>query len=189
MNIAYTMAPARGDTDLLLSSVAGSLLNSGWYICGTIQINTNREKEGPCDMDVKVLPDGPVVRISQSLGKGSTGCRLDQSALEEAVGQVTASLGERADAMIVNKFGKHEAEGRGFREVIAAALTLGIPVLVGVNALNREAFDLFSGGCAEFLPPEKSAIETWLRTQMGEPNITGDHRSEQGEIKCERAPM
>jgi len=189
MKIAFTMAQGRGDTDLLLSRVAGSLKENGWRICGTVQINTEREKDGPCDMDVKVLPDGPVIRISQSLGQGSTGCRLDPSALEDAVGHVAVSLADGADAMVINKFGKHEAEGRGFREVIAEALTRGIPVLVAVNALNREAFDLFCGGCAQVLPPECGAIEAWFRAQMGEPNPTTGYRSEKGERSCEPAPM
>ena len=69
MKIAYTMAAGRGDTDLLLSSVARRLSDTGLRVCGTVQINSEREMDDPCDMDVKVLPDGPVIRISQALGK------------------------------------------------------------------------------------------------------------------------
>ena len=65
MKIAYTMAPGRGDTDLLLSRVTQRITEMGWRVCGTVQINSERETDGPCDMDVKVLPDGPVIRISQ----------------------------------------------------------------------------------------------------------------------------
>ena len=42
--------------------------------------------------------------------------------------------------MIVNKFGKHEASGRGFRMVIAEAIERNIPVIVGVSALNLGDF-------------------------------------------------
>ena len=77
MKIAYTMAAGRGDTDLLLSSVARRLSDTGLRVCGTVQINSEREMDDPCDMDVKVLPDGPVIRISQALGKHSRGWRLD----------------------------------------------------------------------------------------------------------------
>jgi hypothetical protein len=82
-------------------------------------------------MDVRVLPNGPILRISQNLGSVSKGCRLDPAALEAAVGLVEARLDPNVDLLIINKFGKHEADGRGFRTVIAAALDLEIPVLVG----------------------------------------------------------
>lgn len=162
MNIAYTMAPGRGDTDLLLHGFARSLIARGLRPSGTAQINTQRADAGPCDMDVFVLPDGPVIRISQDLGPASKGCRLDPEALEEAVGLVSASLERGADCLIVNKFGKHEAEGRGFRPVIAQALELEIPVLVGINALNREAFFGFTEGFAVEIAPRPVALAQWF---------------------------
>jgi hypothetical protein len=161
MNIAYTMAPGRGDTDLLLHGFAQTLIKRGLRPCGTVQINTERADAGPCDMDVMVLPKGPVIRISQDLGQASKGCRLDPDALEQAVGHVGADLLHGADCLIVNKFGKHEAEGRGFFQVIAQALELDIPVLVGINALNRQAFLDFTDGMATEIGPSKSALALW----------------------------
>ncbi|MEM9638029.1 MAG: DUF2478 domain-containing protein, partial [Pseudomonadota bacterium] len=118
MRIAYTMVPGRGDTDLLLHRVTRSLIADGLRPAGTVQINTERVDAGPCDMDVIVLPDGPSIRISQSLGPQARGCRLDPAALETAVGLVQTRLSE-SDCLIVNKFGKHEADGRGFCPAIA----------------------------------------------------------------------
>jgi nucleoside-triphosphatase THEP1 len=161
MNIAYTMAPGRGDTDLLLSRLAATLASQGVRSCGTVQINTDRAS-GPCAMDVRVLPDGPVLRISQDLGSASKGCRLDPAALETAVGLVEARLGPDVDLLIINKFGKHEAEGRGFRTTIARALDLQIPVLVGVNSLNVSAFMEFAGSEAVRLAPSDDPIYDWL---------------------------
>jgi hypothetical protein len=162
MNFAYTMAPGRGDTDLVLHKLARMLAARGLRCCGTVQINSERPDAGPCDMDVQVLPDGPILRISQNLGRDSRGCRLDPAALETAVGLVSASMVQGADLLIVNKFGKHEAEGRGFRNVIAEALSNGIPVLVGVNLLNLSAFETYSGGMAVSLPPDCDRLESWI---------------------------
>jgi glycosyltransferase involved in cell wall biosynthesis len=162
MNLAYTMAPGRGDTDLILHKLARNLAARGLRCSGTVQINSKRPDSGPCDMDVQVLPDGPVLRISQDLGPSARGCRLDPAALETAAGLVAASLDGGADVLIVNKFGKHEAEGRGFRAVIAEALALGIPVIVGVNGLNLPGFDEFAGGLASRLPPDCDALEAWV---------------------------
>ena len=65
--------------------------------------------------------------------------------------------------LIVNKFGKHEAEGRGFRALIAEALMQGVPVICGTNDLNRAAFEEFPDGLAEDLPAEMGAALDWLR--------------------------
>ena len=162
MRLAYTMAEGRGNTDLILEGLAATLSKRGLRCCGTVQINTESSDEGPCDMDVRVVPDGPVLRISQSLGPSARGCRLDPAALEVAVGLVEARLAVGADLLIINKFGKHEADGRGFRAVIAQAVDMAVPVLVGVNALNREAFEDFAEGLALRLPPERSALTDWV---------------------------
>ena len=169
MKIACTIAPGRGDTDLVLYSAAQRLQAQGYQVRGTVQINTRKEECCPCDMDIKVLPDGPLLRISQNLGQGSRGCRLDPDVLEQAVVMVGNSLQARADCLIINKFGKQEAEGHGFRDVIANALGLGIPVLVGLNQLNQDAFDEFSGGLAEILPPDTGKLEQWLMANVEKP--------------------
>lgn len=166
MRMACTMAPGRGDTDLLLAGLAQILTGRGLRVVGTAQINTERDTAGPCDMDVRVLPDGPVIRISQDLGSGSRGCRLDASALETAVGLVEAQLAQGADLLIINKFGKHEAEGRGFRDVIAEAMARDIPVLVGLNRLNRQPFVDFAEGLAVDLAPTATELLAWIDAAM-----------------------
>jgi nucleoside-triphosphatase THEP1 len=163
LNIAYTMAPGRGDTDLLLARFAEGLAERGVRLCGTVQINTDNAECNGCDMDVQVLPDGPVIRISQSLGRDARGCRLDPAALEQAVGLAAARLEQGADLLIVNKFGKHEAAGGGYRGLIAEALERNIPVLVGLNKLNEAAFSDYTGGLGQGLPPEEAALWDWAR--------------------------
>lgn len=167
MKIGYTMGPNRGDTDIVLFQLAQSLIGRGLRPVGTVQVNSERLDGAPCDMDIKVLPDGETLRISQFRGRAARGCRLDPCAIETAVGLVLSELTKGADVLIVNKFGKHEAEGRGFRPVIAEAQMLGIPVLVGTNKLNRDSFLEFAGDYAVELAPERSLMEDWLVGAMG----------------------
>lgn len=162
MNIAYTMLPGRGDTDLLLAALAQRLLKSGLRVCGVVQSNHENPGDHPCDMNVHVLPGGPVLRISQALGSGSKGCRLDPSVLEQAALDVEARLTDGADVLIVNKFGKHEAQGRGFRTAIANAVEMDIPVLVGLNDLNQTAFEEFTAGEAVQLTAQMDTLQTWV---------------------------
>ena len=162
MYLAYVTTTDRGATDRLLSAVAEHLLNADARLAGVVQTNTECADSSKCDMDVRVLPEGETIRISQSLGTQSRGCRLDPAALEQAVGYVTASLDDNPQLLIINKFGKHEADGRGFRPVIAEALARDIPVLVGVNGLNNEKFQEFTGGAAEEITPDLQEIVNWF---------------------------
>jgi hypothetical protein len=160
MDLAYVSLAGRGATDALLSAAVAWLRARGIVPGGTVQTNPPCAGREKCDMDIHVLPDGPVLRISQDLGVASRGCRLDMSALETAVAEAGRRL-DGADLLVVNKFGKQEGEGRGFIPLIAAALDRGLPVLVGVNALNLAAFEAFAGGLAQPLPAEPEAIADW----------------------------
>ena len=171
MRFACTMAAGRGDTDMVLFSLAKALSRQCVKTVGTVQINSAGDCDGPCDMDVRILPNGPDIRISQSLGKHAKGCRLDPEALEIAVQNVAARLERGADCLIVNKFGKHEANGRGFRDVIAQAISRNIPVLVGLNALNERSFRAFVGADCTTLPPDLNSLKNWITSQVGIPPV------------------
>ena len=162
MRIGYLSAEGVGGTDLLLHDLATRAAARGLRLCGTVQTNSDCGPDRPCDMDVRILPDGPVIRISQSLGPGARGCRLDPDALEQAVAQTAARLGAGCDLLIVNKFGKVEADGGGFRSLIGEALGRDIPVLAGLNPAQRAAFDSFTEGMAEELEPDLSSVWAWL---------------------------
>jgi len=132
----------------------------GLRLAGTVQSNPLRDNRPKCDMDVHVLPDGPVLRISEDRGPLARGCRLDAGMLETAVAATLDRL-DTAELLVINKFGKQEAEGRGFVPVIAEAMAGGLPVLVGVNPINHAAFQAFSGGIARNLEPEPALIADW----------------------------
>ncbi|MCB1353788.1 MAG: DUF2478 domain-containing protein [Rhodobacteraceae bacterium] len=161
MDIGYVMAGSGDDTDALLARTARTLAARGARLAGAVQTNTTRPGSSKCDMDIRILPEGAVIRISQCLGAGARGCRLDMAALEQAVGLVASALAAGADLLILNKFGKHEAAGRGFRPVIAEAVVRGIPVLTGLNALNRPSFLTFTGGAGCRLGATEEALLAW----------------------------
>ena len=164
MHLAYVMTQDRGATDRLLSELAERLTEQGTALAGIVQTNTECYDNALCDMDVRVLPNGDTIRISQSLGPESRGCRLDPAALEQAVAQVTGSLHAEKlpELLIVNKFGKHEADGRGMRPLIGEALSQGIPVISGVNRLNVEPFQEFADGMAIAVEPTIEAMLAWV---------------------------
>jgi hypothetical protein len=165
MQLAYVSVSGRGATDAVLEKAVAFLEAEGMPLAGTVQTNSQRPNRSKCDMDLRVLPDGPILRISQDLGEDARGCRLDGGVLEEAVMEVTRRL-DGAALLVVNKFGKQEALGRGMVPVIAEALERGMPVVVGVNGLNLQAFQVFAGGLAERLAPDPLTIAGWARAAM-----------------------
>ena len=160
MRLAHISITGRGETDRFLAAVAERLERAGVRLAGTVQTNIARADRTRCDMDLRVLPDGPVLRISEDRGAAARGCILDSEALEQTVVQVAQRL-DGADLLIVNKFGKREGEGRGLIPVIGEALGRGIPVLVGVNGLNLPDFLAFADGLADGLPADVVKVADW----------------------------
>lgn len=164
IRLAHATSGGRGRTDLLLAGLVRRLGAGGGVVVGTVQENTPRP-DRRCDMDLRLLPDGPSFRISQDRGPGARGCRLDGEALESAAEWLMRRL-DGAALVVINKFGRQEAEGRGLSPVIAEAITRGLPVLVGVNALNLEAWQAFADGLSQELPPEEEALVAWCRANL-----------------------
>lgn len=165
MRLAGIMAEGHGATDRLLAAVADRLAQDGIRLAGALRPATQGAGSGHCHSDLRLLPHGPLVRITQDLGPGSSACRMDAGAFEDAVGLVEARVqaGE-AELVLLNKFGLSEAEGRGFRNLIADALGRGVPVLTGVSKTHREAFDRFADGHVVHLPPDEDAVLAWCRS-------------------------
>lgn len=159
MKLGYVSLPGRGASDLFLAQVVAGL-EGRLRLCGTVQTNTARADRRKCDMDLLILSSGEVLRISEDRGALARGCTLDTSVLAQAVVATEAAL-SGADLLIVNKFGKTESEGGGFAPVIGEAICLGLPVLVGVNALNLAAFEAFADGLAAGLPADIPAVTNW----------------------------
>lgn len=146
----------RGEADATMSTLSRRLEAEGYRLSGLVQNNVARAGRCRCDMVLRDLASGRELGISQDLGDGARGCRLDHGALETAAGWVEASISPDIDVLLLNKFGRREAEGAGMRAPIVAAVGLGIPVIVGLAPENREAWDVFCGGAGEVLPVEAS---------------------------------
>lgn len=144
-----------------MAALARRLAAQGLRLAGAVQTNLNRSADCACDMELTVLgTDAAPIRISQSLGEGSQGCRLDADGLERAAALAASGL-DGADIALVNKFGKQEAAGRGFRDFIAAAMAEEIPVLIAVAPELVAAFTAFAGDYAT--PLTWAEAEAWCR--------------------------
>lgn len=155
---------AGGEADRLLAALAATLLAEGRRVVGVVQIE--RDRGTRTGMGVRLLDSGTIIEISQPLGAGAAGCRLDPGALERAVAMAANGLAAGADLLIVNRFGQQEAGGRGFRTLIGQALGEGVPVLTALGESYREAFEAFAEGAAEELEPAPEALLDWCRRAL-----------------------
>lgn len=149
--------------DAVLTSVARVLAGAEYRLAGAVQHNPSRPDRCRCDMVLEDLATGELIAISEDRGPEARGCRLNPAALEQLVGAAAASLERGADLLIVNRFGKREAEGRGFRAVIETAVTSGVPILVAVSAANLDLWQAFTGGLDDRLQPDLASVIRWCR--------------------------
>lgn len=150
-----------GVADEVLADIVERLMQRGIRLAGTIQANADRDGMH-CNMTLENLATGEKLDIADNRGTGARGCRMNVPIFESLVGQVQASLrSQKPDLLIVNRFGKREVEGRGFRDVIAEATDRNIPVLVALNESSRAAWKEFTAGDGAVLPFSGAAVWKW----------------------------
>jgi nucleoside-triphosphatase THEP1 len=147
--------------DALISQCATTLLASGLRLGGVVQSNPHRHGRRRCDMYVRDLLGGAEIKISFDRGNEARGCRLDPDAFARIGAWVERAVLERVDLLIINKFGKEEAHGRGLRAAIAEALIAEIPLVIGVSTQNVCDLLSFVGDSPTLLRPEVRAITAW----------------------------
>lgn len=153
----------QGDIDLFLRDIAQRLGAGGFCVRGATQTRGAVGGECHCaDMDLKTFGSNRTFRISQPLGNGSRGCRLHPGALAECSSFIEHELTLGADLLILNRFGRGESEGRGFRDLMAKAIALDLPVLTAVRPTYAEAWSEFGAGVACDLPMDHDAVLDWI---------------------------
>jgi hypothetical protein len=168
MNTAKALAAVIYQTgfriDAFLATIACSLRAEGFKLAGTIQENASGAETSCSAMTLVDLASNVRFAISQDLGSAALGCRLDPRGLAEAESPLAATLDTGPDLVILNKFGKAEAEGGGLRNTFIRAIETGIPILTAARPPYTEAWNRFHGGLAVDLPPDFDTVRSWCRS-------------------------
>jgi nucleoside-triphosphatase THEP1 len=152
--------------DALIARCAAALVASGYRLGGVVQSNAHRHGRRRCDMYVKDLLGGDEIKISLDRGNEARGCRLDPDAFARIDAWVERAVLQRVDLLIINKFGREEAHGRGLRPAIAEALIAEIPLVIGVSTRNLCDFLTFVGDSAARLRLDIEAMTAWCRNTI-----------------------
>jgi hypothetical protein len=111
-----------------------------------------------------LVHNGERLLLAQDPDPTATGCRLDLARLARAGERVAASLDDGADLLVVNRFGKREAGGKGLAYLIDRALNADIPVVIAVSAEHFADWIQFSGGMSVKLACDRRVLDRWWRT-------------------------
>ena len=134
--------------DQALRRIVRQSETAGRRLAGVVQRDTPRAGRTGCDMTLEELSTGVAIEISHDRGPHARGCRLDLGEMARAIQLASAALRGSPDLLVLNKFGKTEVEGGGFRTLIAEAIVQGVPVLIAVPYRNIDPWRLFAGDLA-----------------------------------------
>lgn len=153
----------------LLADIARDMGARGLKVIGVVE----HLPPGGAHEDVLLvdLASGETHRLHQDLGPGAAGCSLDPAGLaaasagvERAIAARLAEGGDLTDTLVVlSKFGRQEAEGRGLTSAFYAAVAAELRVLTSVSPTVRAQWDGFTGDLAEVRPAVLASIEAWWR--------------------------
>jgi len=154
--------------DDFLTRVADRLGADRVIMAGVLQENAG-DGDGVCSaMTLVDLASRGRFRISQDLGSQAEGCRLDAHGLAEIGALLDRPLGRDVELLMLNRFGKAEAEGGGLRSAFVRAMEAGVPVLTAVRPPYIEAWSKFHGRLAVDIPSDFDTVLAWCRASVQE---------------------
>jgi hypothetical protein len=141
----------------------------GIDVRGLLQEGTEGSTSCCATLFLEDIGSGRQVEIFQNRGRETRGCRLDASGLAEASAWLREAIESRPDVLVLNRFGRQEAEGRGLIDEIGTAVMAGIPVIIPVNEKLLPEWDAFSGGSYDRMPADPDSILQWCRSIVAAP--------------------
>lgn len=152
--------------DEFLTRVVNLLRAENILLGGALQENSPGDGGRCSAMTLVDLTARGRFRISQDLGSQAEGCRLDAQGIAEFVALLDRTPDQDVELLILNRFGKAEAEGGGLRSAFARAMEAGIPALTAVRAPYTEAWSQFHGRLATDLPADLDLVLAWCRESV-----------------------
>jgi hypothetical protein len=99
--------------------------------------------------------------IFQDFGPGSRTCHLDERGVLAATEAVQRDISAGCDLVVLSKFGKLEASGRGLLNAFNAAIDANIPVLTSVSPACEQTWAKFAGSSFVVLAADLGQIDEW----------------------------
>jgi hypothetical protein len=157
---------ADDEPDRLLRDFAEHLRRSGYRVVGAIQ-HHNVHSPDIAEIGAVMLPGAELVGLGHHRGNGAHGCQIDTDLLAGIARTIATCIEEGVDLVILNRFGKLEAEGRGLIRLIEQATDADIPVVTAVPQHRFAAWVKYSNGMSVRLPCRRPALDVWWQAVAG----------------------
>jgi hypothetical protein len=165
-DFAAVVYGAGDEPDRLLLDFSERLCRSGLRVAGIVQLG-RAGHAGNSNLGAVMLPGNEVVAMAHDPGSSSCGCRLHAGWVADGASIIAAAIERGVDLVIVNRFGKLEAEGQGFIDLIKQAVSADIPALIAVPEHRFAAWTRYSGGMHVRLPCRRAALDRWWQSVAG----------------------
>jgi hypothetical protein len=160
-NAIAAIAGAEGAViEELLERVVADWRASGLKVCGALA-ESDRIADRTCSAGfLRNIETGARFAMYLDEPPAHTSCHLDENGIVDACASLLDQIAA-SDVVVLSKFGKVEAVGSGLFEAFESATALGKPILTSVAPKHHYAWNRFAPH-AEFIRPERAAIEDWL---------------------------
>jgi hypothetical protein len=153
--------------DAMLADSVQRIRESGIRVSGLLQRFGHRLTNGKRSMWLRDIATGKTLRLDRPATPDTAGLLIDPAALTRAAALMRRAIASGADLVVVNRFGKAEADGAGLRAEIAAAIGSGAIVLIPVRFTLLDDLEGFLGSTAPLVLPSADAIVNWSTHAAG----------------------
>lgn len=146
------------DSQALLAAAAAGWSQAGLRVAGLLARNADTGEVCSADTLTDIASDRPYsVRLDEA--PALTSCHLDVAGMETACAAVLGQI-DAADVVVLSKFGKLEAMGRGLWPAFVATAAAGKPLLTSVSDKHLAAWTAFAP-TGLWLDADPAAIAGW----------------------------
>jgi nucleoside-triphosphatase THEP1 len=163
-DFAAVVYGVKDDPDRLLLDFTEDLRRSGVRTAGLVQLNSSPRQSDDREVRTVILSSGEVVPVAHDRNLGPTGCELHCGQLASIAKLIEAAIHGGADLVVINRFGKLEAKGKGLIELIQQAAEADIPVLIAVPEHRFAGWIKYSAGMSVRLPCRRAALDRWWQS-------------------------
>jgi len=163
--IAAIVYDDRVAIDSLITAFASELSATGTRVAGLVQVPPLDGRCGPrTPMRLLDVATGETLEMcSTNTGGEAPSCRLDPERFARASDHLLTLCEGYADLLLISRFGKMEAQGKGFRGAIARAVERRLPVLTAVRRGLLPGWFEFTGDIGTVLDARFWVLQQWWR--------------------------
>jgi len=150
------------DPGRMLCEFVGRLRRSGRRVCGMVQIGDGA-RATDTRLPFMIWPGAQAIALRHDGARHTAACRLDPREVARTRRQLATAMIERPDLVVINRFGKLEANGAGFAGEIRQAVVADIPVVVAVPQTRFDVWVRFCQGMSVKVDCSAAQLDNWWR--------------------------